>query len=119
MDSEEGGRPEGCQVGQLFQLLARPHMLDILYQTQTADQPLRFSEIQATLQISPNTLSDRLKALVAHGFLTRTAYNEIPPRVEYHPTASARDLHDLFAAIDRWAGTHSLAPAAEETLVDA
>ncbi len=107
MDSEA---TSGCQVGQLFKLLSRPHMLDILHQCQVADGPLRFNELQTRLQISPNTLSTRLRALVEHGFLTRTAFNEIPPRVEYHPTAGARDLERLFEALSDWAATHKLQP---------
>ncbi len=106
------GGTAGCEVADLFRLLSKAHMLETLHVLiRHSDGPLRFVDLQQKLGISPNTLSERLKALVATGFLTRTAYNEIPPRVDYEATQKARDLCGVFDALDAWAGRHDLYPA--------
>lgn len=99
----------GCQIGDLFRLLGKAHVLDILYVVNVeAPGPHRFVDLQKRLAISPNTLSERLKELVEAGLLTRTAYNEIPPRVDYESTAKARDLGPVFQSLREWSGKHNL-----------
>jgi len=68
------------------------------------------NQLQARLKISPKTLSQRLRTLVEAGFLARHAYNEIPPRVEYQPTAKTQELGELFRALDRWSARNTLHP---------
>jgi DNA-binding HxlR family transcriptional regulator len=98
----------GCQIGELFQLLSKAHMLDILYIFNHAEEPVRFKDIEARLEISPNTLSARLKTLAEGGFITRTAYNEIPPRVDYEATEKAHSLKQVFKALHQWAENNTL-----------
>jgi DNA-binding HxlR family transcriptional regulator len=98
------GAHSGCQVSELFAVLGRPHMLRILHAfKESGGGPLRFNELQSRLGISPKTLSSRLRTLVEGGFLTRRAYNAIPPRVEYQPSTKTEELADLFEALDHWA----------------
>jgi DNA-binding HxlR family transcriptional regulator len=102
-------RSEGCQVGELFAMLGRPHVLRILEVLVTnRGTPLRFTTLQARLGLSPKTLAQRLRTLVEAGFLTRRSYNEIPPRVEYEVTSKATDLGDLFRMLGRWAQDHTM-----------
>jgi DNA-binding HxlR family transcriptional regulator len=105
-------QPHGCAIGDLFRILGKAHMLDILYITnvESAGKPVRFVDIQKKLRMSPNTLSERLRELVDAGLLTRTAYNEIPPRVDYQATAKARDLGTVFDVLRAWAERHDLRP---------
>jgi DNA-binding HxlR family transcriptional regulator len=103
-----GGK--GCALGDLFGLLSQAHMLDILHVFLRAQGPMRFVELQDELKLSPNTLSARLKSLVAAGLLSRTSHNEIPPRVDYEATAKARDLKAVFESLDKWAGQNDLSP---------
>lgn len=99
----------GCPVGELFAMLGQPHMLGLLHAFDASgDRPIRFRDLQARLQISPKTLSQRLHTLVAAGLLSRTAYNEIPPRVEYAPTAKTKELAPLFDVLEEWARRHEL-----------
>lgn len=103
--------PTGCPVGDVLRLLGRPHVLAILHSFDQGSSRQRFIVLQRRLQISPNTLSERLRDLVDAGLLTRTSYNEIPPRVDYALTAKARDLMGIFVEITAWAQRFDLSPA--------
>jgi DNA-binding HxlR family transcriptional regulator len=105
----------GCAVGELFRVLGKTHVLDILHLFLQEPGPRRFVDVQNRLQMSPNTLSERLKELVEAGLLTRTAYNQIPPRVDYEATAKARDLQPVFASLLAWAQRHDLRPVPAST----
>ena len=104
--------PLGCTLSDLFTLLGERHVPDVLHRILQANS-VRFNVLQQDLGMSPNTLSDRLKKLQAAGLVTRHAYNEIPPRVEYQATGKARELGEMFDVLSGWAGRHTLAP--EET----
>jgi len=90
-------------------MLGRPRMLDLLNAFRNAGgRPVRFGDLQSMLGLSPKTLSSRLRTLVEAGFLTRRAYNEIPPRVEYEPTEKVTDLLPLFKTLDVWASRNTM-----------
>lgn len=62
--------------------------------------PRRFGQLQDSLgNISPKTLSQRLKLLEAAELITRHAYAEIPPRVEYDLTERGQALSDIIQAL--------------------
>ncbi|MEA3200629.1 MAG: hypothetical protein QOE90_2057 [Thermoplasmata archaeon] len=98
----------GCEVGELFRVLGKTHMLDVLHLFLHEAGPKRFVEVQNRLGLSPNTLTERLKELQHVGLLSRKAYNEIPPRVDYEATAKAKDLLPVFEALLAWAQRHTL-----------
>lgn len=103
------------RVASLLALLGKSHTNAILYHLVYQDPgPWRFSELEGVLDISPNTLTERLKELVNAGLLTRTPYNEIPPRVEYEATGKATDLLPVFRTLYTWAHEHDLRPVAED-----
>jgi DNA-binding HxlR family transcriptional regulator len=63
----------------LFSLLGRAHTLAILSEFVVRDkQSIRFSELQDSLALSPNTLSRRLDEFVEVGFFERIQHDEIP-----------------------------------------
>ena len=87
----------------LFALLGRAHTKALLYELAIeSDPPVRFNELQESLDLSANTLSRRLDELEAAGFLVRRSYDEIPPRVEYEPTPRLYDLEPAFRELDAW-----------------
>jgi len=99
----------GCPVGSLFAMLGQPHMLSVLHAFFDEEtRPIRFGELQRELDLSPRTLSNRLKALVEAGLLVRRRYSEIPPRVEYEATQKARELGQLFREMEEWASHNTL-----------
>ncbi len=91
-------------------------MLRILHLFE-AGKPLRFTELERALVLSPKTLSQRLRVLVDHGFLERRSFRETPPRVEYRPTAKAAELEAIFPVLARWSRRHSLTEIAAVTVV--
>ena len=90
------------------ELLGKTHTMAVLSAFAFAEGPLRFSGLEAELNIAPNTLSTRLQELTAAGLLDRTAYNEVPPRVEYTPTEKAESLFPVFAHPHHWAMEYDL-----------
>jgi DNA-binding HxlR family transcriptional regulator len=110
--------PKGCQVSELFAVLGQPHTLRLLHAFQeSGGSPRRFTDLQRALKLSPKTLAQRLRTLVEAGFISRHAYNEIPPRVEYRPTAKTGELSDLFDALDQWSKRNSLTAVREVATV--
>ena len=75
-----------------------------------AKGPGRFTELQTSTGISARVLTDRLRAMVAEGLVTRKMYAEIPPRVEYELTAKGRDALPILDAL-RTYGEKWLRPA--------
>ena len=95
-------------VAELLDLLGKAHTMAVLSEFAFAEGPLRFSDLEAELGIAPNTLSTRLGELTDAGLLERDAYDEVPPRVEYTPTAKAESLFPAFAHLHHWAIDHEL-----------
>ncbi len=63
----------------------------------------RFGELLHSLAgISPKTLSERLKCLEIEGIVARTAYPEVPPRVEYTLTEKGHGLNVVLEVIRVW-----------------
>lgn len=65
---------------------------------------LRFNEICSCIgTISQKMLAVTLKSLEADGLVERTAYPEIPPRVEYELTARGHSLMPHLHGLANWA----------------
>ena len=68
----------------------------------------RFEDLQASLGIATNVLSDRLKRLVDEGIFERVQYRERPPRSEYRLTEKGRDLRIALLALMQWGDRYSM-----------
>ena len=69
---------------------------------------LRFGELRRAIPgITQHMLTTQLRDLEAHGLVKRTIYPEVPPRVEYELTPSARDLGTVFREIRAWSDKHA------------
>ncbi|MGI8331759.1 winged helix-turn-helix transcriptional regulator [Actinomadura scrupuli] len=69
--------------------------------------PRRFTELQVPLRgITPKVLTESLRAMERDGLITRSAYAEIPPRVEYELTPLGRTLLEPMAACCAWSRSH-------------
>ena len=81
---------EICPIAQAAKLLGDKWTLIVL--RDLADGPRRFKDLERLGEgISPSVLANRLKELEQQRMVTRTSYNEIPPRVEYELTDKGRD----------------------------
>jgi DNA-binding HxlR family transcriptional regulator len=78
----------------------------------------RFDDLQERLQISRATLAQRLDRLVAEKMLTKVAYQEHPPRFEYHLTQKGFEFWDVLAAMWRFGEDWMFDGAAPVMLTD-
>ncbi len=63
---------------------------------------IRFNELKKWARpISATSLTERLRTFERRGFVQRTQYPEIPPRVEYSLTERGWDLWDSFDELTR------------------
>jgi DNA-binding HxlR family transcriptional regulator len=62
----------------------------------------RFDELQESLGIARNVLTDRLHRLTDEGILERVRYSERPERYEYRLTTKGRDLNVALTALRQW-----------------
>lgn len=67
------------------------------------NQKLRFNELEKKLgEISPKTLTDRLKELESVNIIKRESFSEIPPRVEYSLTKEGVELRNAIVPLLKW-----------------
>ena len=93
---------DACPLNETLSLLAKSYTLPILHRLYNTS-PLRFTELQNLLKVSPKVLTSRLQELGELGVVARKSYDEIPPRVEYQLSAEGIDL--LLRPIDLKAST--------------
>jgi DNA-binding HxlR family transcriptional regulator len=76
----------------------------------------RFDAIQRNLGLSRKVLSQRLRSLVEHEIVTRTQYQDGPPRHDYRLTEKGKDLAMVLVAMqmfgDKWVFGAERAPLA-------
>ncbi|ERG97389.1 MAG: putative transcriptional regulator [Haloquadratum walsbyi J07HQW2] len=73
-----------------------------------AHDSLRFAEIEEHLPTaSTSTISKRLDEFEEAGLVSRTQYNEIPPRVEYALTADGDEIRLRLEPLLEWATENS------------
>lgn len=71
--------------------------------------PMRFSELKRTIGgISQKMLTATLRGLERDGFVTRTVFPTIPPRVDYELTELGRELLTPVRALGEWARKNTL-----------
>ncbi|TDZ90741.1 winged helix-turn-helix transcriptional regulator [Mycobacteroides salmoniphilum] len=84
------------------------------------DGPRRYTELHdAVPSISQRMLTRTLMLLRRDGLVTRTAFAEVPPRVEYALTPLGLDLHSISAALVLWARGHHEVIRGHRALFDA
>ena len=89
---------QACPIARTAELVG--DMWTILIVRDLISGSKRFGQLQESLgHVSPKTLSQRLKTLENADLLTREAFAEIPPRVEYTLTETGRALSDIIAAM--------------------
>jgi DNA-binding HxlR family transcriptional regulator len=98
-----------CSISRTLAVLGERWTLLVLRQAFLGVR--RFEDMQASMDIARNTLSDRLSTLVEEGILERRLYQERPPRHEYRLTRKGRDLYPVLVTLMRWGDRYTAGDA--------
>ena len=94
-----------CPVATTVQLIGSKWKLLILRNLLV--RPWRFNELKKSLEgISQKVLTDSLRALEEDGIVIRTAYPEVPPRVEYSLSELGESMRPILKAMEDWGLTY-------------
>ena len=67
----------------------------------------RYGELASIPEgISTNILADRLERLEEYGLITKSPYQQNPPRHQYHLTEKGADLLPVLQELAAWAARH-------------
>ena len=95
-------RKYSCPFEALTEVIGGKWKMHILWRLNIHDF-LEMGEIEkASYCPSRELLAGQLKELERDGFIQRISYPEIPPRVEYHITATGRSLWPVLMAMQEW-----------------
>lgn len=94
-----------CPIRNILARLCDKWSLLVIYTLNKADtSPVRFKELQREIpDISQKMLTLTLRTLEEDGYVTRTVYPEVPPRVEYALTPRTYSLLPHINALIGWA----------------
>lgn len=91
------------ETEKLRELITKRGTLEILIPLCCSTDPVRYIKFRRSMKgFSSKTLAIRLKQLEKNGILERKAYNEIPPRVEYHLTGKGQELVESVIGLLQW-----------------
>lgn len=91
-----------CPLTGLITTLSRKYAMQLVSIIGAHDS-MRFAEIEAHLPTaSSSTISARLDEFEAADLITRTQYDEIPPRVEYALTEDGHEVRDRLEPLLEW-----------------
>lgn len=95
--------PSQCPIRNILARVSDKWSLLVLY-TLNQEAPMRFSSLKKNIpDISQKMLTSTLRTLEQDGFVNRTVYAEVPPRVEYSLTPRAYSLLPHVNALTEWA----------------
>lgn len=93
-----------CPVRNILSRVGDKWSLLVLNTLQNAEEPMRFNALQRALpDISQKVLTATLRTLEEDGFLVRTVYAEVPPRVDYRLTERALSFMQACNPMIQWA----------------
>lgn len=94
-----------CPIRNILARISDKWSLVVIYALDKSNKKfVRFKELQREVpDISQKMLTVTLRTLEEDGYVTRTVYPEVPPRVEYALTARAKSLLPHIDALIGWA----------------
>lgn len=96
-----------CPLTGVINTLSRKYAMQLVSVIGAHDS-LRFAEIEDHLpNASTSTISKRLNEFEDTGLVSRTQYNEIPPRVEYALTDEGDEVRTRLEPLLEWATANS------------
>jgi DNA-binding HxlR family transcriptional regulator len=122
--NDEIDAPEPCpsaglsQFHRALRVLAGKWKGEILWQL--VQRKHRFGELRQSIPgVTQHMLTTQLRDLEADGLVKRTVFPEVPPRVEYEITPSAKALKPVFDELFRWSQEHGFPTAAQPRVAPA
>ncbi|SRR5260221_12315171 len=92
---------ERCVLNKVLKLTGKRWLAEILLLIENGVS--RFSQLKANLDgVSDNVLSQNLNTLLAAKLLTKTIYQQVPLKVEYHLSVSGEKLLILLHKLCTW-----------------
>lgn len=92
-----------CPIRNVLDRVGDKWSLLVMYTLQKKS-PLRFKELLLEIpDISERSLSKTLRVLEEDDFVTRSVFNEAPPRVEYALTPRAKSFYFIVEELIYWA----------------
>ena len=94
-----------CPIRNILSRLCDKWSLLVIYTLNKArKETIRFKELQRTIpDISQKMLTVTLRTLEEDGYVNRTVFPEVPPRVEYTLTERAKSLLPHINSLISWA----------------
>ncbi|WP_373720694.1 MULTISPECIES: winged helix-turn-helix transcriptional regulator [Bacteroidales] len=94
-----------CPIRNIMARISDKWSLLVIYTLDKSEkEPVRFKELQRQIpDISQKMLTVTLRTLEEDGYVTRTIYPEVPPRVEYSLTERAKSLLPHINSLIGWA----------------
>ena len=103
--STENEKIYTCPIDFTIDLISGKWSMWILWTLQ--DNPLRFGEIRNKIPgITEKMLIQQLKKFETYNIVTRKAYLQVPPKVEYSLTEHGRSLKPIMSLIKQWGDEH-------------
>jgi len=100
-----------CSIERALVVLGERWTFLILRQSLMYGQT-RFADIQRSLGVASNVLTDRLDSLVSSGLLEKRPYRDggSRTRFSYHPTRAGIDLKLVLGALQQWGDEYAPRP---------
>ena len=90
-----------------YVLMVRSGKWTLTIVTLLREERMRFNELKRIAGISQKTLTLTLRELERDGFVTRTMFATIPPRVDYELTSLGRELLKLADGLKQFAARNA------------
>ncbi|WP_460765073.1 winged helix-turn-helix transcriptional regulator [Niabella terrae] len=98
---------EHCGIANTMSIIGGRWKINILSYLMN-EQKLRYNELKKRLVgISERMLISKLKELEGDQLISRTVYQQVPPKVEYKLTDLGKSLKRILELMDEWGEQHS------------
>lgn len=97
--------PDSCGFAAALRAIGGKWKTSLLWELHL--RPYRFAELRRLLPgVSEKVLTQQLRQMEADGLVSRRAYDEVPPRVEYSITPLGFSLNDAVTVMSAWGKHH-------------
>lgn len=104
-----------CPLQGVIDIIGKKWALLVIYEVGNHKQ-IRFNQLRNELKgITAKSLTNTLQDLLQSKLISKEAFNETPPRVEYSLTQDGKDLYRMIIPMIQWAASRKGAVVKECT----